>query len=331
MRGKRVGLLALAASLLLHLGVLGDGASWFVDPPESLSFEVRLATRPPSVSLPAAPAPRLTPHKADAVLDAPPEPAPVEVPVADVAETAIVIPELAGAEGASVTVEAAAPEPAAASVEMAAAPLNVLPPRLDIQYAVRYGIASGTQSLVWVRDGDRYTLTSVARASGLAGVFYRGEFGQTSVGRITLQGLQPETFRDQRGDQISRAQFDTQALKIHFLPAQGEPRDFSYTGSAQDALSLFFQLALIAPPQGRVSYAVFNGKKLRDYHYDVRGEGSLDTALGSLRTLHLVRVGRDDERFEAWLAVDRHYLPVRVVRSDDRGNEIELRVQSIMP
>ena len=115
-------------------------------------------------------------------------------------------------------------------------------------------------------------------------------------------------------------------------PAKGEPRHFAYQGEVQDALSLFFQLALSAPlPEGQHAYLVFNGKKLRNYIYEVRGEEILETALGALRTLHLARVTDSDGRFEAWLAVDRHYLPVRVLRSDDRGNTMELVVQSITP
>ena len=78
-----------------------------------------------------------------------------------------------------------------------------------------------------------------------------------------------------------------------------------------------------------VNSTVFNGKKLRDYTYAVRGEETLDTALGPLRTLHLARVASGDERFEIWLAIDRHYLPVRVLRVEGGGMEGELRIRSI--
>lgn len=211
-------------------------------------------------------------------------------------------------------------------------PLNPLPPRLDLHYQLRYGLASGEQTLLWVREGERYTLTSVAAATGLTRVFYRGHFVQTSRGRITPRGLQPEEFWDQRGDRLSSARFDPAQGMVTLLPAKGEPRHFAYSGAVQDALSLFFQLALTAPPpEGRLVYSVFNGKKLRDYAYEVRGEETLDTVLGPLRTLHLARVGDGDGRFEAWLAIDRHYLPVRVLRSDDDGSTMELRLQSIAP
>jgi hypothetical protein len=57
----------------------------------------------------------------------------------------------------------------------------------------------------------------------------------------------------------------------------------------------------------------------------------LETALGALRTLHLARQMNSEGRFEVWLAIDRHYLPVRMLRSDENGNEMELGVRSIAP
>lgn len=221
--------------------------------------------------------------------------------------------------------------PPATEAEAVWPPLNALPPRLDLHFQVHYGLVVGEQTLLWVNEGDRYTITSVAAATGFAGVFYRGRLVQTSRGRITPRGLQPEEFWDQRGDKRSSARFDAAKGALTLSPAQGVPRHFAYQGDVQDVLSLFFQLALTAPPDGQLAYTVFNGKKLRNYRYGVRGEEMLETALGALRVLHLVRTTDGDGRFEIWLAVDRHYLPVRVLRSDDKGNEVELRVRSIAP
>ena len=226
-----------------------------------------------------------------------------------------------------------ASQPVAAPAEVRLPPLNALPPRVDLRFQVHYGLASGEQTLVWINEGrQRYTVISVAEATGLAGLFYRGKFVQTSRGRITPQGLQPEEFWDQRGDKRSSAQFDALQGHLTLNPEKGAPRHFTYQGEVQDVLSLFFQLALTAPPpDGRLAYTVFNGKKLRNYRYAVQGEAVLETPVGSLRTLHLARVTDSDGRFEVWLAIDRHYLPVRVLKSDDKGNEVALSVQSIAP
>jgi hypothetical protein len=240
------------------------------------------------------------------------------------------LPEAATDAGLSTSGEPA--QESAAPAEPALPALNPLPPRLDLRYRVSYGVAGGEQTLVWITEGGRYTLTSVATATGLAGIFYRGHFVQTSRGRITPKGLQPEEFWDQRGSKHSRATFDAVQGELVLMPGQGSPRRFSYQGEVQDALSLFFQLALTAPPSGdQLTYSVFNGKKLRVYRYDVAGEVPLETRLGTLRTLHLVRAADGDGRFEIWLALDRHYLPVRVRRSDEVGNEMELSIQSITP
>jgi hypothetical protein len=39
--------------------------------------------------------------------------------------------------------------------------------------------------------------------------------------------------------------------------------------------------------------------------------------------------GPADRRFEVWLAIDLHYLPVRVMRAEDSGKGGELVIKSI--
>ncbi|MBW8457734.1 MAG: DUF3108 domain-containing protein [Thiobacillus sp.] len=333
-RSARPWWLALAGSLLLHGALLG-GLTWSLPQwqaqPESLPIEARLMPSPPV----APPRPSVKPP----VPPSRPKPVPLPEPVENVAEAAIpeAAPDVAMAappdEPPAVEMPGPEPEPAsppAAEAEPAAPPLNPLPPRLDLHFQVRYGLVRGEQTLVWINEGDRYTITSVAGATGLAGALYRGRFVQTSRGRIAPSGLVPEEFWDQRGDKRSSARFDAASGTLTLHPAKGAPRHFSYTGDVQDALSLIFQMALTAPPSGKqLAYAVFNGKKLRHYTYDVRGEEILETALGPLRTLHLARQTGDDGRFEIWLAIDRHYLPVRVLRVEESGAEGEMAIRAI--
>lgn len=335
-RSARPWWLALVGSLLLHGGLIGGVSltlSRWSAPLDSPPIEARLMPVKPVEAPPPPIKPPLPPAR--------PRPAPPPEPPAEIAaeaaepeadtDPAVAAPTLPMPDDLP-GIEAEPENPPAAEAEAAWPPLNALPPRLDLRFQVHYGLAKGEQTLLWVNQGDGYTITSVAGATGLAGVFYRGRFVQTSRGRVTPRGLQPEEFWDQRGDKRSSARFDVAKGTLTLNPAQGAPRHFSYQGEVQDALSLFFQLALTAPPpDGQLAYTVFNGKKLRNYRYDVRGEEMLETALGALRALHLVRATDGDGRFEIWLAVDRNYLPVRVLRSDDKGNEVELRVRSIVP
>lgn len=331
---------ALTVSLLLHavllLALMGDTPS-LPEPaaPDSLPIEVRLI-RVPSPAIQVANArPRLRPASRP---PAPAESSELAVsPETESLEAAAVdetdLPSEAAARDAiakhAEDAEVEPPLPFVAQAE--APPLHPLPPRIDMRFEVRYGIARGEQTLVWVSDGEGYTVTSVAAATGLAGIFYSGRFVQTSLGRVTAQGLVPEHFWDQRGDKRSSARFDAAGGMLTYTPAQGTPRYTRYQGDVQDTLSLFFHLALTAPPDDRMGFQVFNGRRLRHYAYEAQGEVVLDTALGPLRALHLARTGNADGRFELWLAIDRHYLPVRVLRTDDKGNEVELTVASIAP
>lgn len=352
-RNLRLWWLALGISLLLH-GALFSRAWWMLprlnEPVEMRPFEARLVSPPPPappslVSPPPPPRVRPAPPSARPPATPPPPVAaavkaipPAVIPpsalplpaIAPPAEPAVATPPTESADVVETLPPPAALVPAVQPVETVA-PLNALPPRIDLRFKVRYGLAAGEQTMVWVNEsGKRYTVISVAEATGLAGMFYRGKFVQTSRGRITPSGLEPEEFWDQRGRKRSSAQFNATQGQLTLSPDKGTPRHFAFQPGVQDVLSLFFQMALTAPPTvGTLAYSVFNGKKLRDYTFRVEGEATLDTAVGSLRTLHLAREADSDGRFEVWLAIDRHYLPVKVVRSDDENNEVELTILSI--
>lgn len=344
-RRTRAGWLALAVSVLLHamlLGGLGGRLPTWEAHVAAPVIEARLveSARPAPPPAPPAPAPArqppARPHAAPppalpqhvaavqpdvepaaaAEPDEPVAPAAVEHDVADVvaADTPPAIP-------------ASEPPPVAPALP----PLNTLPARIDMRFSVHYGLARGEQTLIWLHDGEHYTLTSVASATGLTGMFFRGRLVQTSQGRVTSTGLQPEEFWDQRGNRRSSARFDHAAARVTLTPARGAPRHLDGAGDAQDLLSVLFQLALTAPPDAPLRYVVFNGKKLRSYVLEPQGESELETELGPLRTLHLARVATDGDRFEVWLAIERGYLPVRLLRGDEEGNVVELRVLAIAP
>lgn len=342
-RSLRPWWLALGVSLLLHVVLIG-GVSWNLPqegrPADPVPFDARLVSvvvpgGGSPVPLPAAKpsAPNPPAHQVPRLIASPPEAPvqPVAAPPTPIASTESTVNVEAAPGVPHSPASGAQHEPL--PVEVTPPSLNSLPPRIDLRFQVSYGLASGEQTLVWVNEGgQRYTLVSVAEATGLTGVFYRGKFVQTSRGHITPHGLQPEEFWDQRGDKRSSAKFDAAQGHLTLNPGKGAPQHFTYPGEVQDVLSLFFQLALTAPPsKDRLTYTVFNGKKLRDYTYAVRGETVIETAVGALRTLHLARVTDSDGRFEVWLAIDRHYLPVRVLRSDDKNNEVELKILSIVP
>lgn len=339
-RARRVFWLGLLISVLLHLGLLSRDwvipATW-KPTSEATPIEARLVPPPSPAQAVAKPKPPPPPAKSLPPKALPPDPAPAETPIPEdspeVADSllpplasSIASPDLAQPAEPGPVAESE-PDPPPSSVE-AAPPLNRLPRRLTLEYRARYGLASGKQTLMWVHEGDRYTITSVVAARGLANLVFSGQLVQTSRGRITPQGLQPEEFWDQRGSKRSQSRFDYDAHIIHTDGTKG-PRTAALPAGVQDAQSLLFQIALTAPPATDSESAVFNGKKVRSYRYRVAGEETLDTPLGALRTLHLVRQSASDaERFEIWLAMDQAYLPIKL-STEISGYDAELMVESL--
>lgn len=323
-RARRVIWWGLAASVLLHLGLLSG--AWvlppvLIFPDESPPITARIVNLPPPVKVvakPPPPKPALPNKRASHPLQALPEPAEI-LPLPVLTEP---IP--------STPVEE--PAPSIATEVMPAAPtapaLNPLPRRVTLAFGARYGVASGHQTLLWVNEGERYTITSIISPQGMASLLYSGQFVQTSRGRIVASGLQPEEFWDQRGDKRSQSRFDYASQTVLNESSKGT-RTYPLPAGLQDAQSLLFQLALTAPPPAESDNPVFNGKKVRSYRYRVVGEENLETPLGLLRTLHMARVTETSaERFEIWLAIDRYYLPVKL-SSEISGLDAELLVQSI--
>lgn len=341
-RAWRVFLAGLVLSVLFHLGLLSG--HWMTRPAwirvaEVAPIEARLL--PPPLLVPDKPVQKAAPQPFKPFL---PEPAPVVVAESatlpgafeDTTETAVVEPPPTPDPIVAPAFEPAPPPPAAPDevpAQVATAhpliPLNRLPRRATLEYRARYGLAAGKQTLLWVNEGERYTLTSVATASGLASLVFSGKMVQTSRGRLTDTGLQPEAFWDQRGSKRSLARFDHAAHTIVIEGHRGV-RTLPLPDDLQDAQSLLFQIALTGPPATESAYAVFNGKKVRTYRYRVTGEETLDTPLGTLRAVRIVRVTDvGAERFEVWLAVDRYYLPLKLA-TEISGYDAELTLQKML-
>jgi hypothetical protein len=207
---------------------------------------------------------------------------------------------------------------------------RTLPERIELKFNVQAGedgyvigqsIYSG-----WVRNG-RYSLTSVAEATGVAGVFVTGKIVQRSEGRVTARGLQPDLFSGEKGKRIQKpVRFDWPRQRLA-LPG-GEVDLPAHT---QDLLSFSFHLALVAEADNfdRI-LPVTNGKKLRDYRFRVIGREKLNFGVNRIDTVHLRGSREGDGSLDVWLAPDRHWLPVRIRTLDDKGKTIVLSLKNVL-
>ena len=93
----------------------------------------------------------------------------------------------------------------------------------------------------------------------------------------------------------------------------------------QDRVSIMYQFMFMAPEKlQRLEFTMTNGRKLDRYRYTVSSGVEIDTPLGRMTTLHLVKQHRPDESgTEIWLSPQHRYLPVRVLVLEEDGSRYE--------
>ncbi len=304
--------LAFALSVLLH-----SAALWLLQaqlPHNEALPPPLMAKLEPLPKRAANPAPKPAAKQKHAVPPEPevepaspaPEPAPVSA-VEEEASSVAAIPETTSAS--AVTAESAE---VAVENTVAAHPL---PRRAQLTFAVYQGLHGfriGEVKHQLEINGDEYTLESVTRTTGLAKLFKSYQLTQTSRGKVGQQGLQPETFEEEKimsgSTQNLGASFDWPSQILRFSHG-GET---ALPANAQDILSIFYQLSQISLNREITALAVSNGKKLEKYELVLGTEEKISTPLGHLRALHLRKLHKQGEKgFEIWLGLEYRLLPVK--------------------
>ena len=227
-----------------------------------------------------------------------------------------------------------APSTAAARAETASPqqPPARVPPPARLVFAVEgsvKGLPYRTDAeLVWTHHGGRYEARQEIRA------FLVGSRTQTSQGRVTAHGLQPERFGD-RSRRERTAWLDFERGEARF--SAGAPPAPIEQG-AQDRLSVFLQLgALIAaapqdhPAGTRIELQTVGIKGADRWSFTVQGLETLDLPLGPTPALRLQRLparpDQGEQTAELWLGTRLDYLPVRIRIAQDGGDRIDLQLQ----
>lgn len=176
------------------------------------------------------------------------------------------------------------------------------------------------------KDGS-YHIVSESRAVGLFALFERHPLRLTSSGRLTPSGLRPQLFEGRRGDadrRHVRADFDWQGGRLTILH-DGRTDSLALPPATQDRLSLMYHFMFLAPDRReRLEFSMTNGRKLDQYRYAVHAGVEIETPLGRMTTLHLVKQRQPDETgIEIWLAPQHRFLPVRMVIEEEDGSRYE--------
>jgi hypothetical protein len=183
------------------------------------------------------------------------------------------------------------------------------------------GFTLGQATTTWQAKGERYTLSNVAEASGLASLFMSGRIEQTSEGRIGPAGLMPEQFTMTRGQKRQDVVRFDWAEKRLILPKSEEPlRD-----NTQDILSFPFHLAMtLAEGDAGWILPVTNGRKLKGYRFSILGRETLEVGRERLEAVRVQGIRAFEGSLDVWLLPGHHWLPARIRTEDQQGKITEL-------
>jgi hypothetical protein len=196
------------------------------------------------------------------------------------------------------------------ALSFASAAAAAPPQRVEISYEIaRNGSVLAEVNQRLEHDGRSYRLAETWKGKDLLSL--RGEAIRSSQGAIASDGLRPLKFEDQRpGRETRHAEFD---------PAARTP-----TLLRQDQLSFIWTLAF-APPREAATLSVADGKRVTTYTYLAAGRERVKTPAGEFEALKLVKRkdNPQDKTTELWLAVDRQYIPVRILVIDKDGARLD--------
>lgn len=274
-----------------------------------------LPDRPKTKPAPKPPKPRRAQIAAPSI----DKPAPISASAVAAAETVAASSTPATTELDAASAPAAAEATALPSVTPSPAPSSkpaLLPKHAQLIFAVHRGengmYVGEVQHRLDISD-NRYSIIASTRTAGVARWFKSYNLNQSSIGTVSLSGLQPESFVEEKNDSgnltQSTARFDWTAHVVHF--SDGGESELGAT--AQDTLSLLYQFSALSLRGELVALNICNGRKLEQYLLEIVTEEITPTSMGDLRTLHLRKLHTPGEAgLDIWLGREYRMLPVKM-------------------
>jgi hypothetical protein len=173
-------------------------------------------------------------------------------------------------------------------------------------------------------NGDKYSLKETRQTGKVKNLLDKEQFIQSSYGKISEHGLQPEIFRQEKvhgtGIQTQNTTFDWATQKIHF--SHGD--EIALTANSQDTLSFMYQLSQLPLGGEYFPLPISDGTQLKLFRIEIGNKEEISTPMGTLQALHLREMHANDEPFfEIWLGLEYRMLPIKFRQVDASGKTIE--------
>jgi len=210
--------------------------------------------------------------------------------------------------------------------------ISNLPTSVTAIYKIaRNGLVVGKVEEKFTRiSSNRYKITSITRAEGIAALITSDEFIVTSEGAITRTGLVPSVYTSTRKKDTKRnfvLRFDwanNEIMREFQQDGTSQTETFALAIGTQDRLSAMYQFMRTSPTAKNINVMMSMGKQAEMYQYSKQGEPILSVEAGEFETIHYARETRAGEsKAEIWLAKSKYFVPVRIIFEDNRGIKLE--------
>jgi len=205
-----------------------------------------------------------------------------------------------------------------------AEPANKIQANYDV---IGYGMTLAIINESFTRTKDSYRIESVTKAVGMLARFKPETIRVTSLGSITLQGLQPLSYsliREVDTQKNASARFNwTDAVLTHI--------DYKGTNTlplpvgTQDRLSVLYHLLANAKnDQTEFKLSITDGSNLEDYIFVLSPNiRDVNVPLGSFKTRYISNTPIGEElKYEIWMAIEQHYFPCKIIVTDSKGGKL---------
>ncbi|NOT15142.1 MAG: DUF3108 domain-containing protein [Methylotenera sp.] len=216
--------------------------------------------------------------------------------------------------------------------------VNAQPKKIQLEYEVaRDDKPFATVKESFIQEGATYRIESITKGLGIYALF--GERKLNSAGEVTAEGLKPLQFELRQGDNPKKtiqAAFDwgNQTLNTQ---AKGKTKTLPLLPSTQDLASYAYQFMFMANAlTGTFNMPLTTGKKINQYTYVIQAEPEVLSLLGQpYKTIHLTppvstaQAASQSDVKELWLSLEHHYLPVKIMLTDEHGQKLVQTLTSL--
>ena len=183
-------------------------------------------------------------------------------------------------------------------------------------------------------DAGTLTFLSASKVAGIAALFTNDEIVERSVWRNDGATLRPSVYTYERSggkkDKKTTVTFDWPNAQAKSTVKNKRYRLDIRPGTLDKLGYLLVMMNDLNEQRRELSYEIAEGDNLKVYTMDLLGEETLETALGSVKTLKVRRQRRNTKReTNYWLAPQLRHLPVKVEHVEKDGSVITLRIESL--